>query len=757
MKIKTQPKLQIKTSTLLSTILSIVLPLYGGALFAADPSGIESPDISSGHLVQHKKSVSPNILFVVMDDVGIDQMRVFGYGGVTPPNTPNIDQLAKNGVRFHNTWAMPACTTSRGVFFDGRMPVRTNVYGALGPSDLANSQVSPYEMTAPKLLARKGYKSALFGKFHLGLQANNAAGLAMPRALGWNFFAGWLDETGDPSSIDTSAGGVAPTGTWSCGFVPDAAHGGADFGACYMADGSCSDRSKSGSAAPGRLCRDEGGIFDPAQSCKLPAPDYIDFTILSGHYVSPLVINHENGDIESVPPTDPRARHFRAQGVVDDAVEWIRQRHAKAPWMATVSFASAHTPVMQPPANGQQSDSVVENLNCSELGPQRVITNKMIESLDNELGRLLVETGLASRTTDGTLTYDPDQTDTMVIIVGDNGTLGTTVKNPFDAGRAKGTAYQTGVWVPLIIAGPLVNNPDRVVSSMVNVADLFELFGEIAGIDVHKTVPRPIDSASMLPYLRNPNQPSIRTTNFTQVGPNLQVDNGVNGPCVIQNTCTQIPVSKSVCEDNNGVWWGAQADAPQTAGIPAGGLPRCCNVKAFQISQNMTPFENIAPDSSVAIRNEHYKIVQNTTWEYNTQDDPCKLISTTEFYQIDEAIPFPTLDTDGSQIDTTNLPPGSKEKASYDSLMAELETMLSLTPDCPGDGTIDAVVNGEDLAGWLDYSLTWGLSSVFDFNLDGYTDSTDRSVIVEHSNTRCSSTANSKTRQDGRLPPPFIR
>ena len=118
--------------------------------------------------------------------------------------------------------------------------MRTNVLGALGPNDLANSMVSPYEMTAPKLLASEGYESALFGKFHLGLQGNNPAGYAMPHDLGWNFFAGWLDETGDPSSIDITAGGVARPGTsYSCGFVPGAAAGGADAGACYMPNGTC--------------------------------------------------------------------------------------------------------------------------------------------------------------------------------------------------------------------------------------------------------------------------------------------------------------------------------------------------------------------------------------------------------------------------------------------------------------------------------------------------------------------------------------
>src|SRR5262249_24462650 len=158
---------------------------------------------------------------------------------------------------------------------------RTNVLGALGPDDLANSMVSPYEMTTPKLLARRGYESALFGKFHLALQANNPAGLAMPHNLGWNYFAGWLDETGDPSSIDNTAGGVATvTGkSYSCGFVPSArADGGADSGACYMAGGSCLELASQGVVPPGRICRDQGGILDPGQSCQVPAPDYLNFS-----------------------------------------------------------------------------------------------------------------------------------------------------------------------------------------------------------------------------------------------------------------------------------------------------------------------------------------------------------------------------------------------------------------------------------------------------------------------------------------------
>ncbi len=238
----------------------------------------------------------PNILFVIMDDVGMDQMKLFGYGGETPPKMPNIEAIADGGVRFSNTWAMPACSTSRAVFFNGRFPLRTNVYGALGPEDLANAQVSPFEMSVPSLLKQQGYQSALFGKFHLGIQGHNPFHEAMPSSLGWDYFYGWLDPTGDPASIDTTAGtgDAEEGGPYNCGFVPGADQGGADFGACYSANGACTAMTASGGVPPGRSCRDSGGILDPAQSCQVEMPENIasGFQNLSAHYVSTLVINH---------------------------------------------------------------------------------------------------------------------------------------------------------------------------------------------------------------------------------------------------------------------------------------------------------------------------------------------------------------------------------------------------------------------------------------------------------------------------------
>lgn len=674
---------------------------------------------------------TPNILFVIMDDVGIDQMRLFGYGGATPPSTPTIDRIAGSGVRFTNTWSMPTCSASRSTFFTGRYPLRTRVYGALGPDDLANSQVSPFETTLPRLLKERGYKSALFGKFHLGLQGHNPFGYSMVQSLGWDYFYGWLDETGDPSSIDTTAGGVAPVRTWTCGFVPGASDGGADQGACYAADNTCQAMNRSGPIPPGRICRDNGGIFDPNRQCQTPRPANINFSTLSGHYVSPLVINHEDGTVEQVPFADIRARTYRGTVPVDAAIDWINRQPRDKPWMATVSFASAHTPVMQPPpALLGPGTMETSGLDCANPVAQRAITNQMIEAMDTEVGRLLVETGLVRRGPDGSLSYDPAQTDTMLIVVGDNGTFGGAVKAPFDSGRAKGTVYQTGVWVPLVIAGPLVNQPNRSVKHMANTVDLYQLFGEMAGIDVPRAVPRTIDSAALLPYLANPRQGSIRRWNFTQAGPNLQANNGINGPCTIQNSCTQIPVTKSVCEDNGGIWWG---QGSTVEGIPAGGFKLCCEVNTW-LGQ---PTYVIQPLSAVAIRNDRYKLVKNSYQDYDAASNSCVAVETDELYAIDEAVPVPTLDREGTDLKAKG-PLTLLQQLNYVVLTTQLAKILDSQPACPGDGNIDGEVNGQDIMDWQVYrALARGESSWYDLNLDGLTNTADLAIVQQNLGTQC--------------------
>jgi hypothetical protein len=119
--------------------------------------------------------------------------------------------------------------------------------------------------------------------------------------------------------------------------------------------------------------------------------------------------------------------------------------------------------------------------------------------MDTEIGRLLDN-------------MDPDTlADTIVIFVGDNGTDKPATTAPFLPDHAKGTLYEGGVHVPLIIAGPGIPAGAE-CAALVAAVDLFATIADIAGVP-HSTG---TDSVSMVPYLLNPALPSLRAYNYTE-------------------------------------------------------------------------------------------------------------------------------------------------------------------------------------------------------------------------------------------------
>ncbi|MBF6617279.1 MAG: sulfatase-like hydrolase/transferase [Candidimonas sp.] len=680
----------------------------------------------------------PNILFVVLDDLGVDQLSVFGYGGATKPKTPTIDTIARAGVRFHNAWSMPTCTPSRATFFQGRYPFRTDIKNAVVASDFANSQVSPFEITTPKLLKQKGYVNAVIGKMHLSGSnlnpANNPLGDGVMHELGWDYFEGYLD--GGPYPIDTTAGGAGGA-VFSCGFVPNATNdavNGADSGACYQPDGSCSAMSTASAATPGLACLERGGLFDPNQSCQASVPANLDFSRQNGYYTSELIINRADGSVEVLPPSEARTRGYRSTRETDRAIDWVKQQALNQPWMLSVGYSAIHTPLQPPPISLLPGEALkIGAYTCSaDLLEQHALTDHMLEALDKEIGRLLVGIGIARYAEDGSLVYSPESSNTVVIVMADNGTFGPSVKLPFDLTRAKGFPYQSGVWVPLVVAGPMVKDPGRVVEHMVNSVDLYSLFGELAGINMKQALPesRRVDAQPMLAYLTEPGRQSIRSTNYTEMGTNIAPD-AKPPPCVIpsSNVCVQVFPQKGVCEDQGGDWYGPGG----ITGNP--GLSSCCAVNDYLVSQSKPPVD-ILPDSQRALRNDFYKLVRIERLNCTSG----KIESADELYQIDQDAPHPKLDKEVSNLlalpPLLPVPPEAAQNLAL--LQAEMKSLLDSHSACPGDGNLDRVVDSSDIDGWNQFSsLNGGRSSWYDFNHDGLTDLADLTIIQNNMGKDC--------------------
>ncbi len=110
----------------------------------------------------------PNIIHIVGDDIGWDDYSSFGSRYYS---TPNIDRLAKEGVRLVNFYAPHStCTPSRAAFMTGRVSPRVNDRTGLGvlfPTN-TNGLDSSKEIAFTRILKQQQYKTALFGKWHLG-------------------------------------------------------------------------------------------------------------------------------------------------------------------------------------------------------------------------------------------------------------------------------------------------------------------------------------------------------------------------------------------------------------------------------------------------------------------------------------------------------------------------------------------------------------------------------------------------------------
>ena len=106
----------------------------------------------------------PNIVLIFIDDMGYADVGCFGATGF---ETPNIDRLAEQGMRFTSFYvAQAVCSASRAALLTGCYPNRIGIFGAY--NDQAKVGINPDEKTIAEVLKKKGYATACFGKWHLG-------------------------------------------------------------------------------------------------------------------------------------------------------------------------------------------------------------------------------------------------------------------------------------------------------------------------------------------------------------------------------------------------------------------------------------------------------------------------------------------------------------------------------------------------------------------------------------------------------------
>lgn len=352
----------------------------------------------------------PNILILLGDDIGADQVAACSQRKAAAPPTPVLDQLAAQGIAFQRAYAASFCSPTRAMLLTGRYPRRsgvgTGVHAGSDDPDLPESEV-----LLPEMLARAphAWDSSAIGKWHLTAPLAEAWRAPLDQGFAW-----WA---GTPSNLLDDLGPQAgPQGYFS-----------------WM-------KSTNGVVA--------------------------------------------------------RSERYATTDEVDDAI--ARTQVMAEPWLMYVAFHAAHTPLHQPPR---------------ELLPPGFhaggrLYDAMVAALDHEIGRLLegMDPALRART--------------IVVFMGDNGTSSAGAESEGD--RVKGSLFEGGIRVPLIVTGPGVARGRS--EALVDATDLWATVAELAGVDLplHRADGSEVihDGTSLVPYFADPNLPTLRRWAWAeQLGP----------------------------------------------------------------------------------------------------------------------------------------------------------------------------------------------------------------------------------------------
>ena len=184
----------------------------------------------------------------------------------------------------------------------------------------------------------------------------------------------------------------------------------------------------------------------------------------------------------------------------DLAIDWLNQQAQDEPWFLWLAYNAPHTPFHLPPANLHTQGALPTDQASIDANPLPYYL-AMLEAMDTEMGRLL-----------DTIPADVGE-NTVIIFIGDNGTSAQVVQQ-YNSNRAKGSLFQGGINVPMIISGKDVTRVNAVEDALINTTDLFATIIELTGA----SQPNVNDSNSFKELLNSDTQSNPREYVYSERG-----------------------------------------------------------------------------------------------------------------------------------------------------------------------------------------------------------------------------------------------
>ena len=136
--------------------------------------------------LRNKSGKKPNIVWIIVDDMGYGDPGCYGGGAAIGAATPNIDRLAREGLKLTSCYSQQTCTPTRSAILTGRLPFRTGLTRPILAGDKLTKNPWASELSLATLLSDAGYYTLLTGKWHIG----EAVGMR-PHDVGFDEYYGY--------------------------------------------------------------------------------------------------------------------------------------------------------------------------------------------------------------------------------------------------------------------------------------------------------------------------------------------------------------------------------------------------------------------------------------------------------------------------------------------------------------------------------------------------------------------------------------